>query len=153
MAFFDYKLLFMSIFKQNCTNSIFFEIKHGRFITQCTGLTSKKRTTVLQPVIIAILDAANDDAVDLSKICPPACTETKYSSSISTVPKENSKGESKVYVFFTDSSIVKFKRSGLYKITDIICKYDSCVHTVQSGFQSGLIRIQYNRENLSFYFI
>ena len=79
-------------------------------------------------VIITILDAANDDDVDLSKICPPACTETKYSSSISTVPKENSKGESKVYVFFTDSSIVKFKRSGLYKITDIICKYNSCFH-------------------------
>ena len=65
----------------------------------------------------------NDDDLDLGDVCPPACTETKYTASLSSVPKKNSKGESYINVFFKESSIVKFKRANYYDFTDIICKY------------------------------
>ena len=87
----------------------------------------------------------NNPEDDLSVICPPACTEVKYFASMSTVPLKAQDGryqnlyvptylfrniylihefwifvESLVHIFFKDSSIVKFKRSELYKFTDII---------------------------------
>ena len=74
---------------------------------------------------ISFIDAIYSNDLDWGEICPPACSETKYYSSIATVPKSNADGDSVVNVFFKDSSIIKYKRVELYKITDIICKYIS----------------------------
>ena len=74
---------------------------------------------------ILFIDAIYSNDLDWGEICPPACSETKYYSSIATVPKSNADGDSVVNVFFKDSSIIKYKRVELYKITDIICKYIS----------------------------
>jgi hypothetical protein len=78
--------------------------------------------------LIIFLDAINAEGVDLSIICPPACTESTYEASISAVPfKEVTSGESVVRVFFKHSSVVKYKRDQLYAFEDIICKYMSKV--------------------------
>ena len=74
---------------------------------------------------LSFIDAIYSNDLDWGEICPPACSETKYYSSIATVPKSNADGDSVVNVFFKDSSIIKYKRVELYKITDIICKYIS----------------------------
>ena len=54
----------------------------------------------------------------------PACKEIHYLSSASTVPKKASSenGDSKVWMFFKDSWVVKYKRAELYRITDVICE-------------------------------
>ena len=77
---------------------------------------------------IPFIDAIYSNDLDWGEICPPACSETKYYSSIATVPKSNADGDSVVNVFFKDSSIIKYNRVELYKITDIICKHYT--HTV-----------------------
>lgn len=75
----------------------------------------------------SFLDAINDAEVDLSVICPPACSETVYSASMSSVPliKDGNipgDGKSVVRIFFQESSIVKLKRDQLYAPEDIICE-------------------------------
>lgn len=91
-----------------------------------------KQNAYKYSIMDPLTDAINDENVDLGTKCPPACSETVYSASMSSVPlasklseSSTALGESLVRVFFQESSIVKLKRDQLYAPEDIICKHST----------------------------